>query len=163
DKSVPSAVSGIVRVFGLVISRERLVVIVTACALIAALYVFLKFARTGQAMRAVAQDPDAAALQGVNIEAVSALGFGVGCALAGARRRSPRAGRRRRPRPHARLVLPRRRDDAADESRADPQPAARDEHGPAQHGTYLVHGRRRVRLGAPRDARGMVLLGVAGG
>ena len=30
DKSVPSAVSGIVRVFGLVISRERLVVIVTA-------------------------------------------------------------------------------------------------------------------------------------
>jgi branched-chain amino acid transport system permease protein len=34
-------------------------------------------------MRAVAQDPDAAALQGVNIDAVSALGFGVGCALAG--------------------------------------------------------------------------------
>src|SRR5437899_6381850 len=34
-------------------------------------------------MRAVAQDPEAAALQGVNIDAVSALGFGVGCALAG--------------------------------------------------------------------------------
>jgi branched-chain amino acid transport system permease protein len=84
DKSVPSAVSGIVRVFGLIISRERLVVIVTASALMAALYVFLKFTRTGQAMRAVAQDADAAALQGVNIEAVSALGFGVGCALAGA-------------------------------------------------------------------------------
>src|SRR2546422_973986 len=59
-------------------------VIVTASALMAALYVFLKFARTGQAMRAVAQDPDAAALRGVNIEAVLALGFGVGCALAGA-------------------------------------------------------------------------------
>jgi branched-chain amino acid transport system permease protein len=84
DKSVPSAVSGIVRVFGLVISRERLVVIVTASALMAALYVFLRFTRTGQAMRAVAQDADAAALQGVNIEVVSALGFGVGCALAGA-------------------------------------------------------------------------------
>jgi branched-chain amino acid transport system permease protein len=84
DKSVPSAVSGIVRVSGLIISRERLVVIVTASVLMAALYVFLKFTRTGQAMRAVAQDADAAALQGVNIEAVSALGFGVGCALAGA-------------------------------------------------------------------------------
>jgi branched-chain amino acid transport system permease protein len=84
DKSVPSAVSGIVRVFGLVISRERLVVIVTASALMAALYVFLRFTRTGQAMRAVAQDADAAALQGINIEVVSALGFGVGCALAGA-------------------------------------------------------------------------------
>jgi branched-chain amino acid transport system permease protein len=84
DKSVPSAVSGIVRVFGLIVSRERLVVIVTAMALMIALYAFLAFTRTGHAMRAVAQDPDAAALQGVNIELVSGLGFGIGCALAGA-------------------------------------------------------------------------------
>jgi branched-chain amino acid transport system permease protein len=84
DKSVPSAVSGILRVFGFIISRERLMVIVTASALMAALYVFLKLTRTGQAMRAVAQDADAAALQGIDIEAMSALGFGVGCALAGA-------------------------------------------------------------------------------
>ena len=84
DKSVPSAVSGIVRVFGFIISRERLVVIVIACALMALLYIFLKLTRTGQAMRAVAQDPDAAALQGIDIELMSALGFGIGCALAGA-------------------------------------------------------------------------------
>jgi branched-chain amino acid transport system permease protein len=84
DKSVPSAVSGIVRVFGVIISRERLVVILTASALIIALYTFLKLTRTGQAMRAVAQDADAAALQGIDIEAMSALGFGIGCALAGA-------------------------------------------------------------------------------
>jgi branched-chain amino acid transport system permease protein len=84
DKSVPSAVSGIVRVGGVIVSRERLVVILIAVALIVGLYLFLKFTRTGQAMRAVAQDADAAALQGVNIELVSALGFGIGCALAGA-------------------------------------------------------------------------------
>jgi branched-chain amino acid transport system permease protein len=84
DKSVPSAVSGIVRVFGFIISRERLVVIVTASALMVALYAFLKLTRTGQAMRAVAQDADAAALQGIDIEKMSALGFGIGCALAGA-------------------------------------------------------------------------------
>ena len=84
DKSVPSAVSGILRVFGFIISRERLVVIVTASALMALLYIFLKLTRTGQAMRAVAQDPDAAALQGIDIELMSALGFGIGCALAGA-------------------------------------------------------------------------------
>jgi branched-chain amino acid transport system permease protein len=59
-------------------------VILTAVALIGGLYLFLKFTRTGQAMRAVAQDADAAALQGVNIELASALGFGIGCALAGA-------------------------------------------------------------------------------
>ena len=84
DKSVPSAVSGIVRVGGVIVTRERLLVIVTAVALIVALYTFLKATRTGQAMRAAAQDADAAALQGVNIELVSMLGFGIGCALAGA-------------------------------------------------------------------------------
>jgi branched-chain amino acid transport system permease protein len=84
DKSVPSAVSGIVRVGGVIVSRERLFVFLTAVALITGLYLFLKFTRTGQAMRAVAQDADAAALQGVNIELASALGFGIGCALAGA-------------------------------------------------------------------------------
>ena len=84
DKSVPSAVSGIVRVGGVIVSRERLFVILTAVALIIGLYLFLKFTRTGQAMRAVAQDAEAAALQGINIELTSALGFGIGCALAGA-------------------------------------------------------------------------------
>src|SRR2546426_433469 len=49
----------------------------------AALYLFLRWSRPGRAMRAVAQDADAAALQGVDIELVSALGFGIGCALAG--------------------------------------------------------------------------------
>jgi branched-subunit amino acid ABC-type transport system permease component len=83
DKPVPSAFSGVVRLFGLVMSVERLVVSLTAIVLIAALYLFLRWSRPGRAMRAVAQDPDAAALQGVNIDAVSALGFGVGCALAG--------------------------------------------------------------------------------
>ncbi|HVQ76402.1 MAG TPA: branched-chain amino acid ABC transporter permease [Candidatus Binatia bacterium] len=84
DKSVPSAVSGIVRMGPLIVSRERVLVMATAAALIAGLYAFLRFARTGQAMRAAAQDGDAAALQGVNIELVSALGFAIGCALAGA-------------------------------------------------------------------------------
>jgi branched-chain amino acid transport system permease protein len=83
DKPVPSAFSGIVRVLGLIISVERLVVTLCAVVLIVGLYLFLRLSRPGRAMRAVAQDADAAALQGVNIEAISALGFGVGCALAG--------------------------------------------------------------------------------
>src|SRR5439155_749801 len=78
-----SAFSGVVRLVGLVISVERVVVTLSAIVLIAALYLFLRWSRPGRAMRAVAQDPDAAALQGVNIDAASALGFGVGCALAG--------------------------------------------------------------------------------
>ena len=84
DKPVPSAFSGIARAMGLVISVERLVVSLSAIVLIVALYLFLRWSRPGRAMRAVAQDADAAALQGVDIELVSALGFGIGCALAGA-------------------------------------------------------------------------------
>ena len=83
DKPVPSAFSGVVRLGGLVISVERLVVSLSAIVLIVALHLFLRLSQPGRAMRAVAQDPEAAALQGVNIDAVSALGFGLGCALAG--------------------------------------------------------------------------------
>jgi branched-chain amino acid transport system permease protein len=83
DKSVPSAFSGILRLGGIIISVERLAVTVAAAALIVALYAFLEFTRTGRAMRATAQDADGAALQGVNVELVSGLGFALGCALAG--------------------------------------------------------------------------------
>src|SRR5437899_5597157 len=82
-KPVPSAFSGVVRLVGLVLSVERLVVSLSAIVLIVALYLFVRVSRPGRAMRAGAQDPEAAALQRVNIEAASALGFGAGCALAG--------------------------------------------------------------------------------
>ncbi len=83
DKSVPRAFSGIMRVGGLIISVERFVVVLAAVGLIALLYAFLQWTRLGRAMRAVAQDPDGAALQGVNIEVVSMVAFAIGCALAG--------------------------------------------------------------------------------
>lgn len=84
DKSVPSAFSGVLRAGGIIISVERFVVILAAAGLIAVLYTFLQWSRLGRAMRAVAQDADGAALQGVNIEVISMLGFAIGCALAGA-------------------------------------------------------------------------------
>jgi branched-chain amino acid transport system permease protein len=83
DKSVPSAFSGIVRFGPVIISVERLVVVLVAVGLIAILYAFLQWTRMGRAMRAVAQDPDGAALQGVNIESISMGAFAIGCALAG--------------------------------------------------------------------------------
>jgi branched-chain amino acid transport system permease protein len=39
---------------------------------------------TGIAMRAIAQDEDAATLQGINVNRLSSVGMGIGCALAGA-------------------------------------------------------------------------------
>ncbi len=84
DKAVPSAFSGVLRMGGVFISYERLAVTLCAVMLIVALYAFLEWTKTGRAMRATAQDADGAALQGVNIELVSMLGFALGCALAGA-------------------------------------------------------------------------------
>jgi branched-chain amino acid transport system permease protein len=84
DKAVPSAFSGVLRFGGVFISFERVAVTLCAVVLIVALYAFLEWTRTGRAMRATAQDPDGAALQGVNIEGMSMLGFALGCALAGA-------------------------------------------------------------------------------
>jgi branched-chain amino acid transport system permease protein len=84
EKTVPSAFSGIFRWAGMIISVERFVVVSTAVVLIVLLYGFLGFTRFGRAIRAVAQDDEAAALQGVNTEMVAMLVFALGCAMAGA-------------------------------------------------------------------------------
>jgi branched-chain amino acid transport system permease protein len=52
--------------------------------LIALLWAFLQFTRTGNAIRATMQNPTAAQCVGVNIERTSMVAFGLGIALAGA-------------------------------------------------------------------------------
>jgi branched-chain amino acid transport system permease protein len=86
DKAVPTpaAFQGMIHFGGMVLSKERLVVIVICAALMGALYYFIQRTKPGQAMRAVAQDPDAAALQGISIDRISSLAMGVGGALAAA-------------------------------------------------------------------------------
>lgn len=83
DKEVGSPFHGVVRVMGIVISQERLFVIVCCALLFVCLYAFLRFSVYGMALRAAAQDMEAAALQGVNVERLASLSFGIGCALAG--------------------------------------------------------------------------------
>src|SRR5262245_62349249 len=57
DKPVPSAFSGVVRFFGLIISVERLVVTLAAIVLIAVLFLFLRWCRPGRAIRRVQTAP----------------------------------------------------------------------------------------------------------
>jgi len=66
------------------ISDARIMAGVISIVLVAALYFFVYRTKIGRAMQAVAQDREAAALQGVDIEVLGVLGFGLGCALAGA-------------------------------------------------------------------------------
>jgi len=84
DKAVDSVFPGVVKIFGVTLSMERLAIIVISTVIISAFYIFLQRSRFGRAMRAVMQNPEAAALQGVNIDQVCSSAMGIGAALAAA-------------------------------------------------------------------------------
>jgi branched-chain amino acid transport system permease protein len=84
DKHVPPVFEGTRNVLGVMISVERLMIIPIAAALVVGLYLFIKKTKMGAAMRAIEQDKEAAALQGVNVHVVNGLAFAIGFALAAA-------------------------------------------------------------------------------
>ncbi len=86
-KHVPPAVRGSVDLFGIEgvsVPGQRLVVIGVAVLLLVALGLFLRRTKLGWALRACAQDPEAAALQGISINRMSMLAMAIGAGLAGA-------------------------------------------------------------------------------
>ena len=82
EKNVDSVFSGTINIFGLRYSLERFMLIVFAYLIIAGLMVFLNTSKRGQAMRAVAQDYDAARLLGINTRRIAMLGMFIGVGLA---------------------------------------------------------------------------------
>jgi branched-chain amino acid transport system permease protein len=68
---------------GISISQPLLYSFLVTSAITAALFWFLQRTDTGQAIRATAQDRDAAQLMGINVRRMSVLAFGLGSALAG--------------------------------------------------------------------------------
>lgn len=83
-KGLPEFISGTVHVLNFNISNDRIFAFVISIVLLAITYVFVYKTKQGKAMQAVAQDKDAAALQGITINRIGPLGFFIGCALAGA-------------------------------------------------------------------------------
>ncbi len=81
---VPSAISGLVQIFGGIISKERLFIVVASVVLMLALYYLIRFTKSGRAMRAVSQDRVAAALQGIDIHFISSMGIFIASALGAA-------------------------------------------------------------------------------
>jgi branched-chain amino acid transport system permease protein len=69
---------------GLVLDSSQVIVFVTTALLLVALTFIVQRTRVGTAMRAVAFNPQAAALMGVNLNAIISFTFGLGSALAGA-------------------------------------------------------------------------------
>lgn len=70
-------------VLGLSISQPLLYSFLVTAVITAALFLFLQRTDTGQAIRATAQDREAAQLMGINVQWTSVLAFGIGSALAG--------------------------------------------------------------------------------
>ncbi len=83
QRGVPPIVPGVYHVLSAFVPAGRVLIFVLALALISAFLLFMQHTRPGRALRAIAQDKEAAALMGVNIDRYRALGFGIGAALAG--------------------------------------------------------------------------------
>lgn len=83
QRGVQSVVSGVYEIGGAYLPAGRALALVLAALMVAGLVLFVNYTRTGRALRAMAQNREAAALQGVRMKWLSALGFGLGAGLAG--------------------------------------------------------------------------------
>jgi branched-chain amino acid transport system permease protein len=83
QRGVSQVVSGVYQIFGAYLPASRLLVLVLSALLVIGLLLFVQYTRPGRAMRAVAQDKEVSLLMGVDVGRISALGFGIGAALAG--------------------------------------------------------------------------------
>lgn len=80
--SYPSPFTGVLRIFGVAMAWNRVVIVIVGFVLLVALFIFIRYSRPGQAMLAISQERDGAALQGINIDRVSAVAMFLGCGLA---------------------------------------------------------------------------------
>ena len=71
-------------VLGVTVQRADVVAIAVTAPLVVAMTTFIARSRLGKAMRATAQDPDAARLMGINVDTTISLTFLIGGVMAGA-------------------------------------------------------------------------------
>ena len=71
------------KIMGASVAFQRVLVIPFAVVCIGGLMIFMRRFRLGRALRAVAQDPETASLQGININMMTALALAIASALAG--------------------------------------------------------------------------------
>ncbi len=81
-QSLPYFVEGTLALGSVRIAWHRVLILVVSGLVIAAFVSVLKTTRLGMALRATAQDRDAATLQGINVRGVYAMTFGVSAGLA---------------------------------------------------------------------------------
>ncbi|MBI1733936.1 MAG: branched-chain amino acid ABC transporter permease [Candidatus Rokubacteria bacterium] len=80
--SLRAPVTGVYRSSALVFPYDRLLVVAVGMVVLAVFYVFIRWSKVGQALRAVAQDGEAALMQGIPVNRIYTIAFALGCALA---------------------------------------------------------------------------------
>lgn len=83
QRGVPKIVKGVFNDFGIILPYDRILVAVLAAVMIIGFILFMKYTKTGRAMRALAQDRVAAQLMGVKVDRYTMIGFALGAMLAG--------------------------------------------------------------------------------
>lgn len=83
QRGVPKIVKGVFNDFGVILPYDRILVGLIAAILILGFIAFMKYTKTGRAMRALAQDRVAAQLMGVEVDRYTMIGFALGAMLAG--------------------------------------------------------------------------------
>jgi len=82
EKTVPRLIPGVLTIGEIRIAWDRVLTMCVGAGAMLVLFAFIKGTKLGQAMLASSQDPEAATLQGVNVNHVSAVAMGTGSALA---------------------------------------------------------------------------------
>ncbi|RMD90956.1 MAG: branched-chain amino acid ABC transporter permease [Alphaproteobacteria bacterium] len=78
---IPTGLSRVFEIGGVTIPELRLYVILAAALLIASMTLFVERTKTGQAIRAVAENREAAILMGVNVQMIPLIVFGISTTL----------------------------------------------------------------------------------
>jgi branched-chain amino acid transport system permease protein len=84
DLSIPAPYIGALRFKGLILPVDRVMVVGYTLIILVAFYLFLKKTKIGLAMEAVVQDKEAAQIQGIKVNTIYGISFGIATLLAGA-------------------------------------------------------------------------------
>jgi branched-chain amino acid transport system permease protein len=82
-RSVPTPYMGSADIGGAFVSWQRLIIVPATAIMVGGLWLFLRRARAGKALRACAQDAEAAQLQGISLNKMTALAMALSGGFAG--------------------------------------------------------------------------------
>ena len=81
-KAIGSPFPGIVNLFGVILTYDKLMIVIISIVLILGLHALFKLTKAGRAIRAVSQDSELAQLMGVSIHRIKGLSFFLALAVA---------------------------------------------------------------------------------